>query len=123
MIGYVTFGTNNLPAAVQFYDQLLGLIGAKRYMEFDRGVAWSMGLGTPGFGIMKPYDGNVASVGNGSMLALIVDNRAKVDLLYNKALEMGGSDEGPPGQRFENFYAAYFRDLDGNKLNVFYMGP
>lgn len=123
MIGYVTFGTNDLAKAVTFYDGLFSVIGAKRYMEMDRGVAWSMGLGTPGFAIMKPYDGQPASVGNGNMLAIIVDNRAKVDALYNKALEMGGTDDGPPGQRFEMFYAAYFRDLDGNKLNAYYMGP
>jgi catechol 2,3-dioxygenase-like lactoylglutathione lyase family enzyme len=123
MIGYVTFGTNNLEAAVKFYDDLFAVIGAKRYMELDRGVAWSMGLGSPGFGIMKPYDGNAASVGNGGMVAIIVDNRAKVDALYNKALELGGIDEGAPGERFPNFYAAYFRDLDGNKFNAYYMGP
>lgn len=123
MIGYVTFGTNNLEAATKFFDGLFAVIGARRYMEIDRGVAWSMGLGMPGFGIMKPYDGNPASVGNGGMVAIIVDSRDKVDALYNKAIELGGSDEGAPGQRFPNFYAAYFRDLDGNKFNAYYMGP
>ncbi|MBL8516072.1 MAG: VOC family protein [Betaproteobacteria bacterium] len=123
MIGYTTFGTNNLAAATQFFDGVFGVIGAKRYMEFDRGVAWSVGLGQPGFGIMKPYDGQPATVGNGGMVAIIVDSRDKVDAIYNKAIELGGSDEGPPGQRFPNFYAAYFRDLDGNKFNAYYMGP
>lgn len=122
MIGYATFGTNNLEAAAKFFDGLFAVIGGKRYMEFDRGVAWSVALGTPGFGIMKPYDGNAASVGNGAMVALIVDSRDKVDALYNKALELGGTDDGAPGERFPGFYAAYFRDLDGNKFNAYYMG-
>jgi predicted lactoylglutathione lyase len=122
MIGYATFGTNNLEAAAKFFDGVFGVIGAKRYMEFDSGIAWSMGLGSPGFGIMKTDDGSPATVGNGSMVAIIVDSRDKVDALYKKALELGGTDDGAPGQRFPNFYGAYFRDLDGNRFNAYYMG-
>jgi predicted lactoylglutathione lyase len=122
MIGYVTVGTNDLKKAVAFYDELLGSIGASRFMESDRLVAWVTAPGTPGFSVCNPYDGNPATVGNGVMIALVVDSRDKVDALYNKALELGGTDEGAPGPRIDNFYAAYFRDLDGNKLNAFYMG-
>ena len=119
MIGYVTVGTNDLQRAGQFYDALLGVIGAKRFMEFERAIAWSTGQqGGAGFGVGKPYDGKAATVGNGVMVALAVDSKEKVDALYRKALELGGKDEGPPGARNEHFYAAYFRDLDGNKLNA-----
>ena len=69
-----------------------------------------------------PYDGNAATVGNGVMVALAVDSTEKVDLLHARALELGGTDEGEPGPRGGNFYAAYFRDLDGNKLNAFVLG-
>ena len=122
MIGYVTLGTNDLPRAAKFYDALLGEIGGKRFMEFDRGIAWSVSPSTPGLGLMKPFDGKAATVGNGVMVALVVDSRDKVDKLYKKAIELGATDEGPNGPRGEGFYAGYFRDLDGNKLNVFCMG-
>jgi catechol 2,3-dioxygenase-like lactoylglutathione lyase family enzyme len=121
MIGYVTLGTNNLPRAAAFYDALLGEIGAKRMMENDDFVAWSVQPHLPGLGITKPYDKKAATVGNGVMVALAVDSAAKVDALHRKAMQLGAKDEGAPGKRSEDFYAGYFRDLDGNKLNFFYM--
>jgi predicted lactoylglutathione lyase len=122
MIGYVTLGTNDLARASKFYDALLAEIGGKRGMESDRFVSWSAGEHSPGIGVIKPYDGKAATCGNGTMVAIVVDSRDKVDKLYNKALKLGGKDEGGPGIRFGNFYVAYFRDLDGNKLNAFCMG-
>jgi len=123
MIGYVTLGTNDLERAVAFYDQLLPLLGAKRVMEDpDHFVAWSTGPESPAVSVTRPYDGKTATHGNGTMVALVTDSKETVHKVYEKALELGGQDEGPPGPRFENFYAAYFRDLDGNKLNVFTMG-
>ena len=122
MIGYVTLGTNDLARAAKFYDALFAEIGGKRYMENERLVSWSAGEHTPGIGVIKPYDGKPATIGNGSMVALLVDSQEKVKKIYDKAMVMGGKDEGPPGVRFGNFYAAYFRDPDGNKLNCFCMG-
>ena len=122
MIGYVTLGTNDLPRAAAFYDALLAEIGAKRMMEFERGIVWGVAQDKPSLGILKPFDGKAATVGNGVMVALAVESRAKVDQLYKKALELGATDEGPAGPRGEGFYAGYFRDLDGNKLDVFCMG-
>lgn len=122
MIGYVTLGTNNLPRAAAFYDALLAEIGAKRMMENDQFVAWSVSPNAPGLGVTKPFDKKAATVGNGVMVALAVDSKAKVDALHRKALQLGGTDEGAPGPRGEGFYAGYFRDLDGNKLNFFIAG-
>ena len=122
MIGYVTVGTNDLPRAVAFYDALLAEIGAARIMELERGIAWGVAKDRPAFSVLKPYDGNAATVGNGVMVAFVVDARDKVDRLHAKALALGGKDEGPVGERFPGFYAGYFRDLDGNKLNVFCIG-
>ena len=119
MIGYVTIGTNDLPRAAAFYDALLGELGAKRTMESDGFIAWAVDPRRPGLCLTKPYDKKPATVGNGVMVALVVRNRAKVDTLHRKALQLGGSDEGAPGPRGEGFYAGYFRDLDGNKLNFF----
>jgi catechol 2,3-dioxygenase-like lactoylglutathione lyase family enzyme len=119
MIGYVTLGTNDLLRAAAFYDALLAEIGVKRMMDFGRGYAWGSSMDRPMLGIMKPYDGQPATVGNGVMVAIGVDSKEKVDRLYRKALELGGKDEGPAGPRGGSFYAAYFRDLDGNKLNCF----
>ncbi len=122
MIGYVTLGTNDLQRASAFYDSLLAVIGAGRLMESDTFIAWATGPKAPALSVTKPFDGTAATVGNGTMVALVVDSRDKVDAVYNKAMELGGADEGKPGERVENFYAAYFRDLDGNKLNCFCMG-
>jgi len=122
MIGYVTLGTNDLERAAKFYDALLGEIGATRMMESDRFVAWAVSPKQPSLGVAKPFDGKPATVGNGVMVALVVDSAAKVNALHAKAMALGGTDEGAPGPRGEGgFYAGYFRDLDGNKLNAFCM--
>jgi catechol 2,3-dioxygenase-like lactoylglutathione lyase family enzyme len=119
MIGYVTLGTNNFSKAAEFYDALLGEIGAKRTMQFETFIVWSTAPGAPSLSICKPYNGQPATVGNGVMVALFVDSPDKVNALYAKAMLLGATDEGEPGSRGGNFYAAYFRDLDGNKLNFF----
>lgn len=122
MIGYVTLGTNDLPKAAAFYDSLLQEVGAKRLWEFPRGIAWGVARDKPSLCIMKPFDGNAATVGNGVMVALAVGSREEVDRVHAKALELGGKDEGAVGPRGDGFYAGYFRDLDGNKLDVFCLG-
>jgi catechol 2,3-dioxygenase-like lactoylglutathione lyase family enzyme len=122
MIGYATLGTNDLPRAAAFYDELLALIGAKRLMDFGRGYAWGLAMDQPMLGVMTPFNQQAASAGNGTMLALGVKERALVDALHAKALALGGQCEGPPGPRGEGFYAAYFRDMDGNKLNAYCIG-
>ena len=121
MIGYVTLGTNDLPRATKFYDELLGALGAKRFMEFDTFIAWAVAPDKPGLAVTKPFDGNPATVGNGVMVALEADSKEMVHRIYDKAIALGAKDEGPAGPRSDNYYAGYFRDLDGNKLNVFYM--
>ena len=121
MIGYVTLGTNDLDRAVAFYDQLFAVLGAGRFME-DPGhfVAWATAPDKPGISVTKPWDGQPATHGNGTMVALMVDSKEKVNEVYDKAMALGAQDEGPPGPRMDGFYAGYFRDLDGNKLNVFF---
>jgi catechol 2,3-dioxygenase-like lactoylglutathione lyase family enzyme len=129
MIGYVTLGTNDLDRARAFYDALLAEIGASRKMEFQETgfTLYGTGRGAPGLAVTRPYDGGLASVGNGNMAALAMPSRAMVDRLHARALELGGSDEGAPGLRTPEgpraFYGAYFRDPDGNKLCLFRMGP
>lgn len=126
MIGYVTVGTNDLEKARAYYDTLLGDIGAKRILEIGGFTLYGTSLGRPALAVTPPYDGNEATVGNGNMVALAMDSRQKVDALYARALELGGSCEGAPGLRTEEgdqaFYGAYFRDLDGNKLCAFRVG-
>ncbi|EGG94277.1 Glyoxalase/bleomycin resistance protein/dioxygenase [gamma proteobacterium IMCC1989] len=121
MIGYVTLGTNDLQRGAKFYDALLSEIGATRFMEADTFIAWAVEPGRPSVAISKPFNGDVATVGNGVMVALAVETPAQVDALYAKAIELGATDEGAAGPREEGFYAGYFRDLDGNKLNFFCM--
>lgn len=121
MIGYVTLGSNDLPRAWAFYDALMAEIGASRTWESPTGVAWGKKRG-PGIGVMKPFNGEPATHGNGTMVALTMASKADVDRVYAKAIALGALDEGPAGPRGEGFYAGYFRDPDGNKLCVFVMG-
>jgi predicted lactoylglutathione lyase len=122
MIGYVCIGTNDLAKSGHFYDALLATIGGKRNWETERFIAWHNSPTSPMLLMIKPLNGEPATPGNGTMVALAVDSKAKVDALHQKALELGGKDEGAPGPRGENFYASYFRDTEGNKLAAFFMG-
>ncbi len=123
MIGYVTLGTNDLPRAAAFYDALLAEIGAKRLLDLPRGPMWGVSWDKPTLGVLTPFDGKPATVGNGTMVSLVVDSTEKVDRVHAKALALGGKDEGPAGPRGDGFYGGYFRDLDGNKLCVFCIPP
>lgn len=123
MIGYVTLGTNDLEKSAPFYDAIAAAMGVGRMFEWPGAIAWGVAGGAPGVALMKPHDGNAATVGNGVMVALEAADRAMVERVHAVALAHGGTCEGPPGPRSESFYAAYFRDLDGNKLNAFVMGP
>lgn len=126
MIGYATVGTNDLEKARGFYDALLETVGAKRLMQLDEGfTGYGREMGEPMLCVTPPFDGEQASVGNGMMIALQADSREQVEALHAKALELGAADEGAPGIREPEemgFYAAYFRDLDGNKLCAFKVG-
>jgi catechol 2,3-dioxygenase-like lactoylglutathione lyase family enzyme len=124
MIGYVTLGTNDLARAVRFYDELLAEFGASRFMEEEQFVAWVTAPDQPGLSVTRPFDGQPATVGNGTMVALQAESPDQVDRVHAAALRLGARDEGAPGPRegIPGFYAGYFRDPDGNKLNVFYMG-
>lgn len=122
MIGYVTLGTNDYEKAKAFYDVVLGVLGAKRTMASDRMQGYGSVGGGPMLAVCKPYDGQPATAGNGTMIALAADSREEVDRTYAAAMANGARDEGAPGLRGETFYGAYFRDSDGNKLCVFKIG-
>lgn len=122
MIGYVTLGSRDLERSAAFYDALLGELGARRGMDFPGFVLWGTSPTSPSLAICRPNDGQPATVGNGVMVALACSSREEVDRLYARAIALGATDEGKPGPRGDTFYAAYFRDLDGNKLNFFKMG-
>jgi catechol 2,3-dioxygenase-like lactoylglutathione lyase family enzyme len=120
MLGYITLGSNDLDRSLAFHDEVLGLLGAKRMMPTAGG--WIYGSDRPAIGITRPYNGEAATAGNGNMAALTAPDRATVDAVHAKALELGGTCEGAPGERMPTFYGAYFRDLDGNKFCVFKFG-
>lgn len=126
MIGYVTIGTADLAKSGAFYDALLGTIGATRFMEEPNYfIAWAKASGEASLGVALPFNKEPATVGNGTMVAIALENQEQVKAFYNKALELGGTCEGEVGFRPQDaesgFYAGYFRDLDGNKLNAFCM--
>ena len=89
MIGYVTLGTNDLKRAAEFYDAIAAELGVTRMMENETFIAWGKPGGGAGVGLTKPFDGNVATVGNGVMVAFECQDRAQVDRLYNLARSMG----------------------------------
>ena len=126
MIGYVTIGSNNVDAAKPFYAALSAELGGKMLFADEKYTFYGTGWDAPMIALCTPYDDNPHSVGNGAMVALQAPDRATVVTVHTKALELGGTCEGPPGLRGPEamgFYGAYFRDLDGNKLCVFRMGP
>ena len=128
MIGYATVGTNDLTHALNFYDGLLATIGGKQLMTMpdERGFTlYGAGRDKPMLAVTRPYDGGTAVPGNGTMVALAADDRAQVDTVYAKAIELGAADDGAPGPRGPEqmgFYGAYFRDPDGNKFCIYKMG-
>jgi predicted lactoylglutathione lyase len=122
MIGYATLGANDFEKSKAFYDKVLADLGGKRTMTNDRMQGYGNGQSPVMLAVCKPYDGKAASSGNGAMIALAAPSREVVDKTHAAAMAAGGTDEGAPGLRGGNFYGAYFRDLDGNKLCVFHMG-
>jgi predicted lactoylglutathione lyase len=127
MIGYVTLGVSDINRARAFYDMLFQTIGAARLLQLEENGFTQYGTGwdKPTLVITKPFDGGSATPGNGNMVALPMNSREQVDEFYAKAIELGGSCEGPPGLREPaqlRFYGAYFRDPDGHKVCAYKVG-
>jgi catechol 2,3-dioxygenase-like lactoylglutathione lyase family enzyme len=124
MYSHITVGASKLTRAMKFYDAALEPLGLKRTRTFKIAASYApldfSGVNEP-FWIVKPYDGGDASAGNGVTVAFDAPNRAVVDAFHQAALGAGGKDEGPPGIRehyHPNYYGAYVRDPDGNKICV-----
>ena len=122
MIGYTTIGTNALDRARTFYDAVLAPLGGRRTLTYERSQYYGSPERGAMLGVVLPFDGEAATGGNGTMVALTATSAAAVDQVHAAALAAGATCEGAPGQRMDNFYGAYFRDPDGNKLCVFYRG-
>ena len=120
MLLYIPLGTNDIARAKRFYDATLAPIGMHFMGEFDGEIGYGpVEAENPLVWINQPFDGNPATIGNGSMPAFTAATRAAVDAFYQAALAHGGSDEGAPGLRYgPNFYSCYVRDPDGNKLSA-----
>ncbi len=123
MIGYTTIGTTDLEKSLAFYDALLELVGGKQLMGLERIKFYGTDAGGAMLAVCLPADGADQSCGNGQMVAIPGGSPEGAAELYNKAIELGATDEGAPGQRVDFFYGAYVRDLDGNKLCFFHMTP
>ena len=121
MIGYSTIGVNDMARAEEFYGALLSEIGCSQLFGQDRIKFYGNGQGAM-LAICIPYDEQSQHPGNGNMIAINAGSREVADRLYAKALELGATDEGEPGERVPGmFYGAYVRDLDGNKLCFYEM--
>jgi catechol 2,3-dioxygenase-like lactoylglutathione lyase family enzyme len=121
-LGYATVGSNRLDEAKKFYDALFGSVGVTSMFEHPSGGRLYGAGGVPLFGVLGPYNKQPATCGNGSMFAFKFDTPDQVKAFYDKALELGGTDEGAPGERGPSMFFSYFRDLEGNKLCAFCMG-
>lgn len=122
MLAYATVGTNNLDQSIPYYTALLATQGVTKLFDHPRGGVLFAKDGKVVLGVLKPFNGQPATVGNGTMIALQFPTREEVDAFYGKALELGGTDEGAPGERGPGFYMAYFRDLEGNKFAACCLG-
>ena len=119
MLSVARYGTSDLARATAFYDEIAKLLAAKRVIDRDDVVAYKGNDGGM-FLIGRPFAGEAKS-GNGTQIGFTAPSRAVVDAVYAKAMELGGTCEGPPGLRPQyhaHYYGAYFRDPDGNKLCV-----
>ena len=117
---YASVGSNDLERAMAFYAELLGSIGMAKMFDNPSGGAFYGHPNTGMFAVVAPFDKNAATVGNGTMVGFSLPSTDAVDAFYQKALALGGADEGAPGDRGGGSYFAYFRDLDGNKLCAFH---
>ncbi len=123
MIGYVTIGVHDMEKAKSFYTQLLAPLGASVLMSMDRIAFIGKAMNEPMLSVCIPYDERDPAPGNGNMVAISPGSKEGVDTFYHKAIELGASSEGEPGQRIPDmFYGAYVRDPDGNKLCFFQFG-
>ncbi|VWC21358.1 VOC family protein [Burkholderia lata] len=121
---HITVGTNDLEKARTFYDLILGKIGMKRIADLDsNGSIW--GKDAPSFFVLRPANGQPATVGNGVTVSFEAPDRASVHAFHETAIAIGATDEGAAGPRgwAPNAYAAYVRDMDGNKLAVYCFQP
>lgn len=120
MYSHVTLGTNDWTRAKPFWAAVMEALSIPVMFEYDGGIAYGEATG-PKLFIGPPFDGLPATNGNGTHVAFIAQSRADVDAFYKAAMSNGGSDEGPPGPRphyHKNYYGAYARDPDGNKLQA-----
>ncbi len=123
MIGYATLGTKDLGKALAFYDELLALVGGKQLMGLERIKFYGTEAGGAMLAVCTPANESEQTCGNGQMIAIPGGSPEGADALYNKAIELGATDAGAPGQRVSFFYGAYVNDLDGNKLCFYHMTP
>ncbi len=122
MIGYVTIGTTDMEKAKAFWSELLAPLGAKVLMDIGRIAFIGEAMDKPILAVCTPFDEAPPHRGNGNMVAFPAGSREGVDELRARAVSLGASDEGAPGERMPGFYGGYFRDLDGNKAVFFQMG-
>lgn len=120
MFSHITLGTNDFEKAAAFYDAVFAALGIEQLFKLDGLAAYGTMTGPKTF-IVPPFDGNAAKPGNGVHAAYLAKTRAEVDAFHAAALAHGGTDEGAPGLRphyHPNYYGAYVRDLDGNKIQA-----
>lgn len=117
-INHVTIGTTDLTASAVFFGALLGAINGTRPYALENMIGYSFGTGKPMMIVTYPFDGQPASHGNGTMIALSASDRNHVDTVHAIALKHGATDEDAPGKRGRNFYGGYFRDPNGNKFSI-----
>ncbi len=118
-LSHVSLGTNDFPRAKAFYDAVLATIGVPCVMQSPHSAGY--GRKYPDFWIQQPYDGKPATVGNGVHVCFFTETKEQVHAFHAKALELGGTDDGPPGYRkeyHEHYYAAFVRDPEGNKIEA-----
>ena len=122
MIGYVTIGTSDMAKACAFYDELLAGVGGKQLFGMDRIKFYASGNAGGMLAVCIPYDEQDQHCGNGNMVAIACEDSAQIKAMYDKAIALGATDEGEPGERVPGmFEGAYVRDLDGNKLCFYKM--
>ncbi|MGC1504691.1 MAG: VOC family protein [Sulfitobacter sp.] len=123
MIGYTTIGVSDMERAKTFYSELFAKQGAKIVIDMGRIAFIGTKRGEPMLAVCEPYNKEAPTPGNGNMIAFTASSKEEIDALYARAIELGATDDGAPGQRItDRFYGAYVHDPDGNKICFFVFG-
>jgi len=122
LVNHISVGTNQLEAALSFYDTVLATLGAKRILDMP-GIGAAYGRKYPEFWVQKPHDQQVASSANGVHFGFWANSIEEVNSFYQAAMEHHAINNGEPAPRpqySDAYYGCFVIDPEGHKIEAMY---